>query len=150
MPEVEGPGLAAAFLGAGLFAAGLFLGAVFLAVVAPAFFFIVMGRTLQQAPGGGQVEGRTIRTIPICFATHYRAVLALAASSRKRRSGVTGSSVISIPSGARASATALAMAAGAPMVPPSPTPLKPPRVDGDGCSRCITSTHGSSAAVGIR
>jgi hypothetical protein len=42
-------------LGAGLFAAGLFLAAVFLGVVARALFFIFMGRTLQQGPGGGQV-----------------------------------------------------------------------------------------------
>src|SRR5207249_9554892 len=42
--------------------------------------------------------------------------------SRKSRSGLTGSSATSIPSGASASATALAMAAGAPMVPPSPLP----------------------------
>src|SRR6266436_4242642 len=51
--------------------------------------------------------------------------------SRKRRSGLTGSSAISIPSGASASAIALAMAAGAPMVPPSPMPRKPPSVTGD-------------------
>ncbi len=55
--------------------------------------------------------------------------------SRKSRSGLTGSSATSIPSGDRASAIALAMAAGAPMVPPSPMPRNPPSVTGDGVSR---------------
>ena len=58
-PDVEGSGLAAACLGAGLFAAGFFLAAVFFAAVAPAFFFIFMGRTLQQRPRGGQVTDPT-------------------------------------------------------------------------------------------
>jgi hypothetical protein len=49
--DVEGSCLAAGFLAAGLFAAGFFLATVFLATVAPAFFFIFMGRTLQQRPG---------------------------------------------------------------------------------------------------
>ena len=40
----------------------------------------------------------------------------------KMLSGVIGNSVISMPRGANASATALATAAGAPMVPPSPMP----------------------------
>src|SRR5262249_19255313 len=54
---------------------------------------------------------------------------------RKSRSGLAGSSATSIPSGESASAIALAMAAGAPMVPTSPMPRKPPRVMGDGVSR---------------
>src|SRR3989442_8904041 len=73
-----------------------------------------------------------------------------AARSRNSRSPVTGSSVISIPSGARASATALATAAGAPIVPPSPTPLKPPSVVGEGRSTWWTSIAGTSPAVGTR
>jgi hypothetical protein len=48
-PDAEG--FAADFIAAPLFAAGFFLTAVFLATVAPAFFFIFMGRTLQQPPG---------------------------------------------------------------------------------------------------
>src|SRR5690349_1918421 len=41
-------------------------------------------------------------------------------------SGVSGWVVIRTPSGARASRTALASAAGDAMAPPSPMPLKPP------------------------
>ena len=70
--------------------------------------------------------------------------------SRKSRWGVSGSSVISTPSGASASAIAFATAAGAPIVPPSPTPLKPPSVVGDGRSRWCTSIAGTSEAVGTR
>src|SRR6266542_5836262 len=81
-PTLETVGsLFAAFLGAELFAAGFFLGAAFLA--APVFFFIFMGRTLQQRTGSGQVRGGESP---------------FAASSRKSRSGVIGSSVISSPS----------------------------------------------------
>src|SRR5262249_35405620 len=82
---------------------------------------------------------------------HLIAILPTAGAerkSRKSRSGVTGSSLISTPSGASASAMALATAAGAPMVPPSPTPLKPPSVVGEGWSRWITSMGGTSPAVG--
>src|SRR5947209_3395804 len=76
---------------------------------------------------------------------------ALAASiRRKRRSGVTGNSLISIPSGDSASATALATTAGAPMVPPSPIPRKPPSVVGDSASRWTTSIGGISHAEGTR
>ena len=41
-------GLAAGFLAEAAFAAGFFLGAIFLAGAALDFFFIFMGRTLQQ------------------------------------------------------------------------------------------------------
>ena len=54
--DVNGSGFAAAFLGAGLFAAGFFLVAVFFAPVAPAFFFVFMGRTVQQPRTVGQVS----------------------------------------------------------------------------------------------
>ena len=43
----------------------------------------------------------------------------------------------------------LAMAAGAPMVPPSPMPRKPPTVSGCGSSRCTVSMCGTSGAAGI-
>src|SRR6185503_2878548 len=58
-----------------------------------------------------------------------------AAHRDRRCSGRMGSAVTATPSGATASATALAMAAGAPMVPPSPMPLYPPGVSGEGVSR---------------
>ena len=51
---------AAAFLGAGALAMGFFFAAVFFAAVAPAFFFIFMGRTVQQPPVGGQAGGRGV------------------------------------------------------------------------------------------
>ena len=47
-------------------------------------------------------------------------------------------------------ATALATAAGEPMVPPSPMPRKPPSVVGDSASRCTTCIGGISHAVGTR
>jgi hypothetical protein len=45
---------APAFFGAAVFATGFFLEGVFFVAVAPAFFFIFMGRTLQQPAGDGQ------------------------------------------------------------------------------------------------
>lgn len=57
-PDVEASCFTASFLAAGLFVAGFFLAAVFLAIVAPAFFFIFMGRTLQQR--SGTVKSRTV------------------------------------------------------------------------------------------
>src|SRR5262249_47264798 len=57
-------------------------------------------------------------------------------SGRRRRvGGRIGRLVMAMARGLTASATALAMAAGEPMVPPSPMPLKPPGVRGDGVSR---------------
>ena len=50
----------------------------------------------------------------------------------------------------RASAIAFAMAAGAPIVPPSPIPRKPPTLFSAGVSRCSTSMDGISAADGTR
>ena len=52
---------------------------------------------------------------------------ALRSASTMRR-GVSGDSVISTPSGASASLTALAIAAGGAMAPPSPMPFWPKRV----------------------
>src|SRR6202049_3341693 len=69
--------------------------------------------------------------------------------TRNTRSGVIVSSKISAPGGASASARALAMAAGAPIVPPSPIPRKPPTVDGDFASRWTVSIDGTSLAVGM-
>src|SRR5687768_3460417 len=69
-------------------------------------------------------------------------------SARSTRSGVMGWSEISAPNGASASLTALRMAAGAPVVPASPAPLKPPAIDGAGVSRWWSSNAGRSAAVG--
>ena len=46
----------------------------------------------------------------------------------KMRSGVAGNVSISIPSGDRASEIAFAIAAGAPIVPPSPMPRNPPLI----------------------
>src|SRR5262249_39243908 len=52
--------------------------------------------------------------------------------------------------GASASSTALAMAAGGEIAPPSPMPLMPRGFRGDGYSRCTVSMGGSSMAVGTR
>jgi hypothetical protein len=49
-----------------------------------------------------------------------------------------------------ASATALAMAAGAPMVPPSPIPLAPVSENSQGVSRWSISMGGISVVVGTR
>jgi hypothetical protein len=59
--DVEGSRLAAAFLGAALFAAD-FLTAALLAADARVFFFVFMGRTVQQSRGDGQDDGRPRRT----------------------------------------------------------------------------------------
>src|SRR5262249_2401597 len=69
---------------------------------------------------------------------------------RNNRSGVTGSSLISMPSGDSASLTAFAIAAGEPIVPPSPMPRKPPSVVGDSDSRWTTRIGGISHADGTR
>src|SRR5205085_1928524 len=55
-----------------------------------------------------------------------RACSVAATISPRRTSGVSNGETILTPSGLSASSTALAMAAGGPMVPLSPTPLKPP------------------------
>src|SRR6185369_15004564 len=74
----------------------------------------------------------------------------LAASMRPRTTdGPRGVRVTRTLKGASASSTALAMAAGGEMAPPSPTPLTPSGLRGDGYSRCTVSMSGSSIAVGM-
>src|SRR6266550_9339194 len=68
-------------------------------------------------------------------------------SSSQTRAGVNGSSTPSTPS---ASATAFAIATGALIVVPSPSPFAPSAVNGEGVSRCAILTEGMSAAVGHR
>ncbi len=68
-PDVEEGFFTAAFLGAALFAAGVFFGAAFLAWVVPAFFFVFMGRTLQQRAGDGQVT-RGEGSVSVCPLTN--------------------------------------------------------------------------------
>ena len=63
--------------------------------------------------------------------------------------GVNGRQVISMPNGDSASAIAFITAGGAPIAPPSPTPLKPPG-PGPGSRRVRTRSSGTSAAVGRR
>src|SRR5712692_4522423 len=59
----------------------------------------------------------------------------------RTRSGVIGNSSVASP---RASLTALAKQAGAPIVADSPIPLKPPIVRGEGVSRWMIVTGGIS------
>src|SRR5260370_20781580 len=56
-------------------------------------------------------------------------------SNCRIRCGVIGISKIPTPNGASASETALSIAAGAPIVPPSPTPLAPVTLDSVRVSR---------------
>src|ERR1700724_681922 len=62
--------------------------------------------------------------------------------------GLTGVVFTSMPNGARASQTALAMAAGGATAPPSPTPLTPRGLSGDGECWCTIYITGISLAVG--
>jgi len=52
------------------------------------------------------------------------------------------------PSGASASSTALAIAAGGEIAPPSPSPFMPSGLRGDGNSRWTVSIAGKSSAFG--
>src|SRR5207249_11687908 len=70
------------------------------------------------------------------------------ASRARTRAGVTGVSVIRTSNGASASSIALAMAAGGEMAPPSPSPLAPSGLRGDGNSRWTVSIGGRSSAFG--
>jgi undecaprenyl-diphosphatase len=70
--------------------------------------------------------------------------------SRHTRSGVSGSDRTTAPKGDSASSTALATAAGPGMDPPSPTPLAPSGVNGEGVSSRPTSISGTSSAVGFK
>src|SRR5712692_1589869 len=68
----------------------------------------------------------------------------------KTRSGESGSESTETPRGASASDTALARAGSGAMAPPSPMPLIPPTVKGDGVSMWCTSMAGTSVALGSR
>src|SRR5262249_40991078 len=70
-------------------------------------------------------------------------------TSSTMRCGESGRRVTTTPSGASASATAFTTAGGAPIAPPSPTPLNPPG-PGLGVSMCPYSIAGTSAAPGTR
>ncbi|MFC7103084.1 hypothetical protein ACFQQB_23160 [Nonomuraea rubra] len=61
-----------------------------------------------------------------------------------------GTSVIRSAISGRASATALAIAAGGPIVPDSPTPFMPPGVTGEGVCTMTTWMSGTSRVVGGR
>src|SRR5690606_10037234 len=66
------------------------------------------------------------------------------------RRGVIGVWQIDTPKSCRASVTALAMAAGGAMAPPSPMPFMPSTVKGDSVSRWATAMSGISVAPGSR
>jgi len=53
-------GFAGAFFETVVWAWGFFEAVAFFAAFAPAFFFIFMGRTVQQPPSGGQVSANAI------------------------------------------------------------------------------------------
>src|SRR5215831_18947289 len=77
--------------------------------------------------------------------------------------GITGVAVMRAPNGFNASAIALAIAAGAPIVPPSAMPLNPPGTVRSGDSRCdanarnlardwqvvVEQTAGEQLAIGV-
>src|ERR1700676_4496231 len=71
-----------------------------------------------------------------------------AAMAASKRRGLTGQLVTSAPSGRKASLIPLRIAAGGPMVPPSPMPLTPNSVFGEGEVVWIISTAGISPAPG--
>ena len=80
-----------------------------------------------------------------------RVAVARGRSTRLRTAaGISGVRVILAPNGARASSTALAIAAGGEIAPPSPMPFTPSGLRGDGYSRWIVSISGRSVAVGTR
>src|SRR5258708_36023230 len=71
-----------------------------------------------------------------------------ARNTARIRCGVAGSSSIETPKGASATLTALRIAAGAPIAPPSPKPLAPVMEDAAGDSMWCNSIGGISHAVG--
>ncbi len=98
----------------------------------------------QTRADGFPVEQHRARTAHALFAPDVRprvaeiATAAIARCSRiapSSRSGVIGMSSISTPRCASASDTAFAIAAGAPIMPPSPIPLAPVAECVDGVSR---------------
>ena len=106
----------------------------------------------RRLPGlrGGRANNRLTSTASEHddWARRYRR--GAASTSVASRSGVIGSSAMVTPSGASASSTALASAAGAIMRPPSPPPFTPYSVKGEGVSTCPISMRGTSWAVGSR
>src|SRR5438477_5841011 len=71
-----------------------------------------------------------------------------ARSAARMRCGVAGISSIATLKGDSASLTALIIAAGAPIAPPSPRPLAPVSEEAAGVSRWCSSIGGISRAVG--
>src|SRR5271156_6571531 len=68
--------------------------------------------------------------------------------ARTSCSGLTGVALTSTPNGAKASQTALAIVAGGATAPPSPTPLTPSGLSGEGEYWCTIVIEGMSVAVG--
>src|SRR5580704_2092695 len=84
---------------------------------------ILADRVHQGAPrlDANRMVAAVDRQHDVDLAAHAR--FSAARSAARMRCGVAGISLISAPNGERASLMALMTAAGAPMVPPSPTPL---------------------------
>ena len=98
------------------------------------------GDRLRAAGGPGVCESGGL---------HWAAPFARA-SAASTCYGVIGNSPTAAPRSARASFTALAIAAGGPMAPVSPMPFWPKCVSGDGVSMCGIRIGGISAAPGSR
>ena len=101
----------------------------------------VAGPRGDGEPGAGQGHRDGAADPPVGAGDHgdrdvrsVHPVVPAARSAARIRSGVIGSSVRRTPSGASASLTAALMAAGAIIRPPSPPPLMPCGVYGDGVS----------------
>ena len=62
--------------------------------------------------------------------------------------GVSGISILVMPSGASASNTALTIAGGAAIQPASPTPLAPSGLEGEGVSMVSVTNAGTCSAEG--
>ena len=69
-------------------------------------------------------------------------------NASQTREDVKGRSTCGTPSGVSASATAFAIAAGAPIEPASPTPFAPSGLSGEGVSRSSLAIGGTENAVG--
>src|SRR4051812_31779769 len=83
-----------------------------------------------------------------CILASTKPDLALVVKAVRIVSALTEASFISNPRCARASQTALATAAGGATAPPSPTPLTPSGLSGDGECWCTIVIAGTSAALG--
>ena len=77
----------------------------------------------QADPRGASGDDGCAWFRPGRYGTHVSTCSFAASIKARTAGGVTGSLVMSTPKGERASATALTTAGGAPMAPPSPTPL---------------------------